>query len=79
MNLDDVDKVITGYAESVKDNSAEQKGWPSWINIPSKIGQVASMKIFARMMLEQDAKKKKYFYLCSLSGPYGYRSFETMV
>jgi NAD(P)-dependent dehydrogenase (short-subunit alcohol dehydrogenase family) len=55
--LDDIEQVLSDYAAAVKDGSAEKQGWPEWINIPSKIGQVASMRIFARDFRE-DARRR---------------------
>jgi NAD(P)-dependent dehydrogenase (short-subunit alcohol dehydrogenase family) len=46
--LDDIERVMADYARLVHAGRAREAGWPEWINIPSKIAQVASMKIFAR-------------------------------
>ncbi len=32
----------------VQDGDDVAEGWPEWINIPSKVGQVAAMRILAR-------------------------------
>jgi carbonyl reductase 1 len=40
--------VMDAYVQSVERGTAQAEGWPEWINIPSKIGQVAAMRIFAR-------------------------------
>jgi len=37
------------YALAVQSGAASEAQWPDWINIPSKIGQVAASKIFARI------------------------------
>jgi carbonyl reductase 1 len=58
MDLDDVDAVMSEYAGLAKKGIEVESGWPEWMNVPSKIGQVASMKIFARKMEEQGAKKR---------------------
>lgn len=50
MSIKDVDKVILEYAQLVKKGEDKQNGWPEWMNIPSKIAQVAAMKIFANEM-----------------------------
>ncbi|MGY2026735.1 SDR family NAD(P)-dependent oxidoreductase [Nocardia gipuzkoensis] len=48
MSLDDVDAVITGWRDAVLDSTAAAEGWPDWINIPSKVGQVAAVRVLAR-------------------------------
>lgn len=48
MSLEDVAAVMDGYVASVGDGTAAEAGWPDWINIPSKVGQVASMRVTAR-------------------------------
>jgi NAD(P)-dependent dehydrogenase (short-subunit alcohol dehydrogenase family) len=48
MSLDDVDRVMGAYADAVEAGAAEGQGWPDWINIPSKVGQVAAMRVWAR-------------------------------
>jgi carbonyl reductase 1 len=39
---------MSEYAHAVKAGSATAEGWPEWINIASKVGQVAAMRILAR-------------------------------
>lgn len=48
MSLEDIEQVMAEYVMAVLNNNAVQQGWPDWINVPSKIGQVALAKIFAR-------------------------------
>ena len=36
------------YAAAVRTGTAAAAGWPDWINVPSKIGQVASVRVLAR-------------------------------
>lgn len=52
-SLADVEAVMNRYVASVQADSAEQEGWPAWINIPSKVAQVASAKIAARMTMAE--------------------------
>jgi NAD(P)-dependent dehydrogenase (short-subunit alcohol dehydrogenase family) len=47
-SLEDIGRVMEEYVADVKNGSAEEKGWPRWINIPSKIGQAALVRIAAR-------------------------------
>ncbi|SRR6266508_757418 len=49
-SLEAVERVMDTYVQLVEASQAEAAGWPDWMNIPSKIGQVAAMKVIARMM-----------------------------
>jgi NAD(P)-dependent dehydrogenase (short-subunit alcohol dehydrogenase family) len=53
MSLDDLDQTMRDYAGAVLRGAAAGQGWPEWINIPSKIGQVAAVRIYARDQREQ--------------------------
>ena len=57
MTLEDVENVMDEYVAAVIAGTAEQTGWGNWINIPSKVGQVAAMKIFAREMRPEAEKR----------------------
>jgi carbonyl reductase 1 len=46
--LDDIDTVMLRYADAVEQGGAEAEGWPAWINIASKVGQVAAVRLYAR-------------------------------
>jgi NAD(P)-dependent dehydrogenase (short-subunit alcohol dehydrogenase family) len=48
MSQSQLGAVMDEYVQSVERGTAQAEGWPEWINIPSKIGQVAAMRIFAR-------------------------------
>jgi carbonyl reductase 1 len=50
LTLEDVEAVLDEYVGLVESGEAAQQGWSDWINVPSKIGQVAAMKVMARMM-----------------------------
>ncbi|QBD81180.1 SDR family NAD(P)-dependent oxidoreductase [Ktedonosporobacter rubrisoli] len=52
-SLSDIENVMDTYARAVQTGTAQQEGWPEWINIPSKIGQVAALRVLAREMHEQ--------------------------
>jgi len=51
-SLEDIDAVMDQYVSTVEAGRERQEGWPEWINIPSKIGQVVSTRIAARMIKE---------------------------
>jgi carbonyl reductase 1 len=54
MTLDDVDATMSAWREAVLDGTAGAEGWPEWINIPSKVGQVAAVRVLARQRREAD-------------------------
>ena len=53
-SLDDVDAVLGAWRDAVVAGSAEAEGWPGWINVPSKVGQVAAVRVLARSRRERD-------------------------
>jgi carbonyl reductase 1 len=48
MSLDDLDATMLRYVELVESGRDSGEGWPESVNVPSKIGQVAAARIFAR-------------------------------
>ncbi len=48
LSLDDIECAMDRYVDAMETGSANKEGWPAWINIPSKIGQVATARIAAR-------------------------------
>ncbi len=48
VSLDSLDRVMTRYVDELERGLAAAAGWPDWINVPSKVGQVAAMRVFAR-------------------------------
>jgi NAD(P)-dependent dehydrogenase (short-subunit alcohol dehydrogenase family) len=54
MTLDDVDATMLSWRDAVVDGRAAEEGWPEWINIPSKVGQVAAMRVSARQRRTAD-------------------------
>lgn len=57
MSLADADKVMDGYVEAVETGRAAAEGWPDWINPPSKVGQVAAVKVLARELAGDAAQR----------------------
>jgi NAD(P)-dependent dehydrogenase (short-subunit alcohol dehydrogenase family) len=53
-SLDEVDKQIAAWRDAVEDGSARGGAWPGFINIPSKIGQVAAVRALAHQRHDQD-------------------------
>ncbi|MCE9578675.1 MAG: SDR family NAD(P)-dependent oxidoreductase [Deltaproteobacteria bacterium] len=59
--LDDIARVMDDYAALVEAGRAEEVGWPAWINVASKVAQVASTKILARD-LRDDAEARDLLF-----------------
>lgn len=57
VTLEAIEATLDEYAQLVQKGKASASGWPDWINIPSKIGQVAAIKVFARDM-ESEARRR---------------------
>jgi carbonyl reductase 1 len=64
-NLDAVDALIARWRQAVRDGRAEQEGYGSWLNIPSKVGQVAAVRALARERRARDlAENRLILALC---------------
>ncbi|MGQ0584600.1 MAG: SDR family NAD(P)-dependent oxidoreductase [Reyranella sp.] len=48
LTLAGIEQAMDDYAAAVRSGAASMEGWPDWINVPSKIGQVASARLLAR-------------------------------
>jgi len=48
MDLDDIDAAVRRWRDAVVEGRAESEGWPQFINIPSKVAQVAAVRVLAR-------------------------------
>ena len=53
-DLDAVDALIAEWRASVLSGHAEEDGFGAWLNIPSKVGQVAAVRALARKRREGD-------------------------
>jgi NAD(P)-dependent dehydrogenase (short-subunit alcohol dehydrogenase family) len=56
-SLEEVDLAICGWRDAVRDRRAPGQAWPAWINIPSKIGQVAAVRALARRRRAEDLRR----------------------
>jgi len=63
LTLPAIDATMRGYAEAVRAGSAQAEGWPEWINIPSKVGQVASLRVLARQLAD-DPRRLRLLAAC---------------
>ncbi|MFB7719163.1 SDR family NAD(P)-dependent oxidoreductase [Nocardia sp. NPDC056100] len=56
-SLDAVDAQITAWRDAVADGSARSGPWPGFVNIPSKIGQIAAVRTLAALRRETDSAR----------------------
>jgi carbonyl reductase 1 len=56
ITLDDLDATMLAWRDAVVAGRASAEGWPDWINIPSKVGQVAAVRVLARERRAADAE-----------------------
>ena len=50
-----INRIMDDYVEAVETGTSEADGWPGWVNIPSKVGQVALLRAFAGWARESGA------------------------
>jgi carbonyl reductase 1 len=55
-SLDDVEAVTEAWRSAVHDGTAEAQGWPHWLNVPSKVAQVAAVRALAAQRRERDLR-----------------------
>jgi NAD(P)-dependent dehydrogenase (short-subunit alcohol dehydrogenase family) len=53
-SLDQVEAAVDGWLAAIHAGTAEDEGWPEWINTPSKVGQVAAVRAYAATRREAD-------------------------
>ena len=46
-SLDEVEKVVESWLAAIRAGTSEESGWPQWINVPSKVAQVAAVRAVA--------------------------------
>lgn len=56
-SLDHVDRAICTWRDEVRSGQAAGRAWPAWINIPSKIGQVAAVRVLAGQRRADDLRR----------------------
>ena len=57
LSLEDIESIMDEYIRLVETDQAVAHGWPEWINVSSKVAQVASAKIMARMMRDEASRR----------------------
>ena len=64
-DLDAVDALVADWRQAVRDGRAEEDGYGTWLNIPSKVAQVAAVRAIARERRASDlAENKLIMALC---------------
>jgi carbonyl reductase 1 len=64
-SLDTVDALVAEWRQAVHDGRAEEQGFGTWLNIPSKVAQVAAVRAVARRRRTADlAEGKLLMALC---------------
>src|SRR5439155_549786 len=54
---DAINAAMDDYVAAVEAGTAAAQGWPDWVNLPSKVGQVAVTRAFARAYLDDPARR----------------------
>jgi NAD(P)-dependent dehydrogenase (short-subunit alcohol dehydrogenase family) len=53
-SLDEVESLVESWRAAVHAGTAKAAGWPDWINVPSKVAQVAAVRAVARQRRAAD-------------------------
>ncbi|GGK84384.1 SDR family NAD(P)-dependent oxidoreductase [Streptomyces flaveus] len=53
-SLDQVEYAVESWRSAVHSRTAEEAGWPRWLNVPSKVAQVAAVRAVAAERRERD-------------------------
>jgi NAD(P)-dependent dehydrogenase (short-subunit alcohol dehydrogenase family) len=64
---DVINQVMDQYVTAVESGTAEADSWPEWVNIPSKVGQVAVTRAFARWA--KNARALPHGVLINIANP----------
>jgi NAD(P)-dependent dehydrogenase (short-subunit alcohol dehydrogenase family) len=53
-SLDEVEKAVESWRAAIHAGTAEELGWPRWLNVPSKVAQVAAVRAVAAQRRARD-------------------------
>ena len=53
-SLTEVETAVEDWRKAIHDGTAQEKGWPAWLNVPSKVAQVAAVRATAAERREED-------------------------
>ncbi|MEU3957394.1 SDR family NAD(P)-dependent oxidoreductase, partial [Streptomyces achromogenes] len=54
VTLDQVEEAVESWRRAIHDGTAREAGWPVWLNVPSKVAQVAAVRAVADERRERD-------------------------
>jgi carbonyl reductase 1 len=54
VSLAGVEEAVETWRAAIHDGTAEERGWPRWINVPSKVAQVAAVRAVAATRRDAD-------------------------
>jgi NAD(P)-dependent dehydrogenase (short-subunit alcohol dehydrogenase family) len=54
VSLDQVEYAVKSWRSVIHSRTAEQAGWPRWLNVPSKVAQVAAVRAVAAERRDRD-------------------------
>ncbi|MFE5368984.1 SDR family NAD(P)-dependent oxidoreductase [Streptomyces mirabilis] len=53
-SLDQVEYAVESWRSAIHNRTAQEAGWPRWLNVPSKVAQVAAVRAVAAERRERD-------------------------
>ncbi|MBC2864908.1 SDR family NAD(P)-dependent oxidoreductase [Streptomyces mexicanus] len=53
-SLEQVEQAVESWRSAIHDKTAQEAGWPLWLNVPSKVAQVAAVRAVAAERRERD-------------------------
>ncbi|GAA4574681.1 SDR family NAD(P)-dependent oxidoreductase [Planotetraspora kaengkrachanensis] len=53
-SLDEVEQAVESWRTDIHAGTAEERGWPRWLNVPSKVAQVAAVRAVAARRRARD-------------------------
>jgi carbonyl reductase 1 len=54
VSLDEIEQTVESWRAAVHAGTVEESGWPRWINVPSKVAQVAAVRAVAAQRRDSD-------------------------
>ncbi|MFI6279732.1 SDR family NAD(P)-dependent oxidoreductase [Streptomyces sp. NPDC050988] len=54
VNLDQIEYAVESWRSAIHHKTAQEAGWPVWLNVPSKVAQVAAVRALAAERRERD-------------------------